>query len=146
MGVNLGDLGPLAVAPVAALLHPGQPALLALEVAQLALEVARVAGLVAVAGDRNVADAEVNADRPPGGRQRLDEFLAHERHEIPAAGVFADRRHLRRAGRYPRPADLEGAQLRELEQRAGRVGSADRQGKRRRCFSAVRLTDVLAVF
>lgn len=123
MGVQLGDADPLFRAPLAALLHPRQPPLLPLEVAQASLEVARVAGLVAGAGDRNVADAEVNAHRLPGGRHRLDEFLATERHEVAPAGVLADRRHLRRAVRYPRPADLERAQLGQLEQRPGRVGS-----------------------
>ncbi len=123
MGVNLGDADPLFRAPLAALLHPGQPALLALEVAQLALEVARVAGLPSVAGDRHVADAQIDADGLPCGLQRPDKFFATERHEIPAARVLAHRHHLRRAVRYPRPADIERAQLWQLEQRAGRVGS-----------------------
>lgn len=122
-GVQLGDADPLVRPPVAALLHPRQPPLLALEVAQLALEVARVAGLPSVAGRGHVADAQIDADGLPCGLHRHDEFLATERHEIPAAGVLAHRHHLWRTGRDSGPPDFERAQLRDFEQRAGCVGS-----------------------
>ena len=124
-GVNPRNLDPLPIPPVAALSHPRQPPLLALEVSQAAFQVARIAGLPAVAIDDHILDAQVQANRIAGGWQGLNLDLARKRHEVAPVRRFADRRHFRDSGRYLRPAHLERAQLGELEKFTGFVGALD---------------------
>lgn len=124
-GVNLGDAKPLVVAPVAALLRSGQPALLPLEVLDLALEVERVARFPAVASDRHILDSQVHADRLARHQQRLNLHFATEADEIPPVRRLAHRCHFRRARRNLAPSNLERPQLGQFQKFAGLVSAVD---------------------
>ena len=126
VGVNLSNPASLLTAPVAAFLHPGQPALLALEVLQLALEMARIArldGVVAIPTHHHVLDAQIQTDRLSGQGQCRNLDFTSKRHKVAALWRPADRRHFRDARRHLRPAHLERAQLWQLEEFAGLVGA-----------------------
>lgn len=122
-GVQLGDLDLLAPTAIAALALSGQGALLMFQAALHDAQMLRIAGLVAIAGNHHVLDAEVQPDSLTRGRQRLNLHFAGERDEIPPARVFTDRRHLGCASRDYRPADLDKPKLGQFQEFTGAISS-----------------------
>lgn len=126
VGMNLRHLDPLPVAAVTAFLHPGQPPLLALQVAQLTFQVARVAGLdglFTVPTDHHVLDAQIQPDRLSSQRQRLKRHFTGKADEVAPVWRLGDCRHFRDACWNARPADVENTEFGQFQEFTGLVGA-----------------------